>query len=82
MKIRPPLNGLTPRTMRDAARDQFDWWDPTTKQVYRHNAKRDPLDWLQASPRPDTPAEQVAGVVLAVVIGILGAAALVHWWAA
>ena len=61
MKIRSTLNGLAPRTLRDAARD--------------------PYDWLQASPRPDTPAEKVAGVVLAVVIGIIGAAALVHWLA-
>ena len=62
MKIRSTLNGLTPRTMRDAIRD--------------------PWDWLQASPRPDTPAEQIAGVVLALIIGIVGAAALAHWWAA
>ena len=62
MKLRSTLNGLQPRTLRDAARD--------------------PWDWLQASPRPDTRGEQAAGVVLAVVIGIVGAAALLHWWAA
>ena len=61
MRIRPPLNGLIPRTMREARRDPYDWW--------------------RASPRPETRGEQIAGVVLAVVIGILGAAALVHWWA-
>ena len=61
MKLRSTINGMMPRTLRDAARD--------------------PWDWLQASPRPDTPAEQVAGVVLAVVLGIVLAALLVHWLA-
>lgn len=65
MKIRSTLNGLTPRTMRDARRDPYDWW-------------RGPF---KASPRSDTPAEQIAGVVLALIIGIIGAAALLHWWA-
>lgn len=63
MKIRSKLNGLTPRTLRDARRDPYDWW-------------RGPF---RASPRPCTPAEEIAGVVLAVVIGIVMAAALVHW---
>ena len=31
--------------------------------------------------RSGTPGERVAGVVIAVVLGILGAAALAHWWA-
>jgi hypothetical protein len=31
--------------------------------------------------KPQTRGEAVAGVVLAVVIGIIGAALLVHWWA-
>ena len=62
MKIRSTLNGLAPRTLRDAARD--------------------PWDWLQASPRPDTPAEKAAGFVLVLIISIIGAAALLHWWAA
>ena len=62
MKIRSTLNGLTPRTLRDARRDPYDWW--------------------RGSPRPDTRGEQIAGVVLAVVIGIVGAAAMLHWWAA
>ena len=63
MKIRSTLNGLTPRTMRDARRDPYDWW-------------RGP----ERSPRPCTPAEEIAGVVLMLIIGIIGAAALVHWW--
>ena len=65
MKIRSTLNGMTPRTLRDARRDPYDWW-------------RGPF---RASPRPDTPAERIAGVVLALIIGIIGAAALLHWWA-
>lgn len=65
MKIRSTLNDLTPRTMRDARRDPYDWW-------------RGPL---RASALPCTPAEELAGVVLAVVIGIIGAATLLHWWA-
>lgn len=32
--------------------------------------------------RTGTPAERIYGVVLAVVIGIIGAVSLVHWWAA
>lgn len=64
MKTRHTLNGLTPRTMSDARRDPGDWW----RGPYR------------ASPRPSTPAETIAGVVLAVVIGIVGAATLLHWW--
>jgi len=32
--------------------------------------------------RPESSGEKMAGYVLAVVIGIGGAAALVHWWAA
>ncbi len=32
--------------------------------------------------QPPTLAERVYGAVLALVIGITGAAALVHWWAA
>lgn len=32
--------------------------------------------------RRPSPAERVAGVLLATVIGILGAAALVNWWSA
>ena len=31
---------------------------------------------------PQSRTERAAGVVLAVVIGIIGAAGLVHWWAA
>lgn len=62
MKIRSTINGLAPRTLRDACRD--------------------PWDWFEASPRPDTPAEVMAGVVLAMVISIVGAAALLHWWSA
>lgn len=62
MKIRSKLNGLTPRTLRDARRDPYDWWRGPAR-----------------SPRPDTPAEVMAGVVLTVVIGIVLAAALVHW---
>ncbi len=27
MKTRPPLNGLTPRTMQETARDPWDWWE-------------------------------------------------------
>lgn len=27
MKTRPPLNGLTPRTLREASRDPWDWWE-------------------------------------------------------
>jgi hypothetical protein len=60
MKIRATLNGLLPRTLRDAARD--------------------PYDWLQVSPRPDTPAEKMAGFVLVLIVSIIGAASLVHWW--
>lgn len=63
MKLRSTLNGRMPRTLRDARRDPYDWW-------------RGPF---RASPRPCTPAEEIAGVVLAVVIGIVMAAALVHW---
>lgn len=37
------------------------------------------MDPVQAYPAEST-AERIAGVVLAVVIGILGAAALIHWW--
>lgn len=32
--------------------------------------------------KPETAGEKMAGIVLAVVIGIAGAAALVHWWSA
>ena len=32
--------------------------------------------------RPESSGETMAGIVLAVVIGVVGAAALVHWWAA
>ena len=32
--------------------------------------------------RPQTDGERMAGLVLAVVIGVCLAAALVHWWAA
>jgi len=62
VKIRQTLNNLTPRTLREARRDPYDWW--------------------RASPRPDTRGEQIAGVALAVVIGIVLTAALLHWWAA
>lgn len=31
---------------------------------------------------PQSRTERAAGVVLAVVIGVIGAAGLVHWWAA
>lgn len=64
MRIRSTLNGMTPRTLRDARRDPYDWW-------------RGPF---RASPRPDTPAEQALGFVMALIIGIVGAALLVHWW--
>jgi hypothetical protein len=60
MKTRPPLNGLTPRTMREARRDPYDWW--------------------RASPRPSTPAEHLAGAIIFIVIMILGAIGLLHWW--
>lgn len=60
MKLRSTLNGLAPRTLRDACRD--------------------PWDWYEASQRPDTPAEQVAGFVLVLIISVIGAASLVHWW--
>jgi hypothetical protein len=62
--IRKTLNALTPRTLRDARRDPYDWW-------------RGP----ERSPRPNTAGEQIAGVVLTIIIGIVGAVALVHWWA-
>jgi hypothetical protein len=48
------------------------------------DARRDPYDWWRGperSPRPDSPAEQIAGVVLTIIIGIVGAVALVHWLA-
>ena len=59
MKIRKTLNGLMPRTARDACRD--------------------PWDWFEASPRPDTPAEQIAGFILALVIAV-GLAAYAFAW--
>ena len=62
MKIRSTINGLAPRTLRDATRD--------------------PWDWCEASPRPDTPTEQALGFALSIVIGIVLAAAVLHWAAA
>jgi hypothetical protein len=38
----------------------------------------DPMQFYPAA----TKAERIAGVVLAVVLGIVGAALLAHWWAA
>ena len=55
------------------------------------NARRFPRSLLEAFgtdarsacaiERPESAGEYMAGVVLAVVIGVAGAAALVHWWA-
>lgn len=40
-----------------------------------------PEDYAPITHHPaGTPTERVAGVVLAVVLGVLGAAALLHWW--
>jgi hypothetical protein len=50
-------------------------WTPRTGQSTAERA------YAGSHQRPQTRGETVAGVVLAVVIGILGAAALVHWWA-
>lgn len=49
----------------------------TWSAPYSH-ASHDPISgpWRRV-----TTTERIAGVVLAVVIGIIGAAALVHWWA-
>jgi hypothetical protein len=30
--------------------------------------------------RRESPAERIAGVLLATALGVIGAAALVHWW--
>ena len=38
-------------------------------------------DPIQVYRRPNTGINKAAGVVLAIVIGILGAASIVHWWA-
>lgn len=62
MKIRTTINGRMPRTLRDACRD--------------------PWDWFETSPRPGTPTEQALGLALAIVIGIVLAAAVLHWAAA
>jgi hypothetical protein len=39
---------------------------------------RDPWDWLEASPRPSTPAEHMAGVIIFLVVVILGIAGALH----
>jgi hypothetical protein len=31
MKIRPPLNGQSPRTLREASRDPWDWWETSPR---------------------------------------------------
>jgi len=31
MKLRPPLNALTPRTLREASRDPWDWWEASPR---------------------------------------------------
>jgi hypothetical protein len=59
MKIRLPLNGQSPRTLREAARDPWDWWE--------------------ASPRPSTPPEHMAGVIIFLVIVIIGVAGTLHF---
>ena len=40
------------------------------------------VDYGCAIERRDTAGDRMAGIVLAVVIGIAGAAALVRWWSA
>lgn len=59
-----------------------DWRDPryyqaprTLDSAFRTARYADPIE-------PPSRTERIAGVLLAVVIGVLGAAALVHWWAA
>ena len=53
---RHTLNGRSPHTMRDAARDAYDWFE------------REPQDWL-AHPRAPN-GNTWAGFALAVFIGI------------
>ena len=50
----------------------------TWSAPYSH-ASHDPISgpWKR-----QTTTERVAGVLLAVVIGVIGAASLIHWWAA
>lgn len=49
---------------------------PRTMESGHWSFNADPIEFY-----PQSRTERAAGVVLAVVIGIIGAASLVHWWA-
>jgi hypothetical protein len=49
---------------------------PRTMESGHWSFNADPIEHY-----PQSRTERAAGVVLAVVIGLLGAAALLHWWA-